>query len=666
MSAKGGSSVALFPYVGDGVVGTTIGKYDVLEEIGRGGMGIVYLARQRGLERLVALKAVQAATSVEGGPGRALVEESRLASSLNHPNVVTVYEYIEEEGVPYVAMEYVPRGSLRPWIGCMSLAQLAGVLEDLLGGLAAVAPSGIVHRDLKPENLMVTADGHVKIADFGIAKATQRLGVKSIVATPTGITVGTPAYMAPEQALCDPVGPWTDLYSVGIITYEHLVGHVPFRDAGTPMAIMLRHINEDVPAPAEVDPRIDHELSDWVARLLEKDPTHRTQSAAAAWDELEEIVIDQLGPMWRRDARLTERARTRITPRRLDPEQFTSQRFTVEAVPDADPVITNVPLSAQLTRASPTIDAEPDRAPVRARRQAPRWAFAVAGVAAAVVGFAIAQLSGGASSTPRAHEQAGAVSVSLPARWQAISPAEPVPGYRMATPLTARPVAGGGAITLGVTRATSAALLPTGLSAPGHSSPKVEQVTLGGNAFFRYPNVVLRGSGGDAVVYTQPTSAGVLAALCRVPAPASAVTVGCEQVLGATTLHGAQALGLAAGEHYLTTLNDVIATFDSRRATVSAKLAAAANAPTQAHAATQLQTASTQAAGQLRVAAPGPSEAKANADAVKSLDRIASGYRQMAEGARTESHGLYQQGSNAVKSASASLEQTLRSIATSG
>lgn len=665
MNAKGGSSFALFPYEGGGIIGTTVGKYDVLEEIGRGGMGIVYLARQRGLERLVALKAVQAATSLEGGPGRALVEESRLASSLNHPNVVTVYEYLEEEGVPYVAMEYVPRGSLRPWIGCMSLAQLAGVLEDLLGGLAAVAPSGIVHRDLKPENLMVTADGRVKIADFGIAKATQRLGVNSIAATPTGITVGTPAYMAPEQALCDPVGPWTDLYSVGIITYEHLVGHVPFRDAGTPMAIMLRHINEAVPAPAEIDPRIDRQLSGWVARLLEKDPTHRTRSAATAWDELEEIVIGQLGPMWRRDARLIERARTRIAPRRLDPEQFTSQRFTVEAVPDADPVITNVPLSAQMTRASPAIDAEVEGAPTRTRRRAPRWALAAA-LVAAVAGFAVAQSSGTASRTAPTRAQAGTVSISLPVHWQAVSPAEAVLGYRMPTPLTARPVGARGALTLGLTGATSAALLPSALSAPGHSPPKVEQVTLAGQAFFRYPDVVLSGSLADAVVYTQPTSAGVFAAVCHVPAPASAVNVGCEQALGATTLRGARALPLAASAHYLATLNDAIATFDKTRTRLSAKLAAAPNASMQRHWAAQLQTASNQAAGRLRGAAPGPSEVKANSAVVASLDHFASGYGLMAEGARKESHGQYQHGSNTVKSASASLRAALRSIAESG
>jgi serine/threonine protein kinase len=236
------------------IVGTTVGNYEVLREIGRGGMGVVYLARQRGLERQVALKALHGATGLARGAGEALVKESRLAGSLSHANIVTVHEYLEEEGTPYIAMEYVPRGSLRPWMGSMSIAQLAGVLEDLLAGLAAVAPSGIVHRDLKPENVMVTADGHVKIADFGIAKATQQVG--GATSTPTGVTIGTPAYMAPEQALCEEVGPSTDLYSVGIMAYEHLVGHLPFHDAGTAMAMLLCHVRDPVGrAPADQRPR---------------------------------------------------------------------------------------------------------------------------------------------------------------------------------------------------------------------------------------------------------------------------------------------------------------------------------------------------------------------------------------------------------------------------
>ncbi|HWY89832.1 MAG TPA: serine/threonine-protein kinase [Solirubrobacteraceae bacterium] len=283
----------------------TVGGYEILEQIGHGAMGVVYKARQPDLDRLVALKELRSMHASTPEIVRRFARESRMAGSLNHSRIVTVYQYIEERGASYIAMEYMPRGSLRPWVGSLSLAQLAGVLKDLLAGLAAVEPSGIVHRDLKPENVMVTDDGRVKITDFGIAKATQSANVSSFM-TATGTPVGTPAYMAPEQVLASTVGPWTDLYSVGVMAYEQLIGHLPFHDSDAPLAIMVRHVNEPIPPVLDSRPDLDPSLSEWVARLLVKEPAERTQSASQAWEELEEIVLDLLGPRWRREARLPE------------------------------------------------------------------------------------------------------------------------------------------------------------------------------------------------------------------------------------------------------------------------------------------------------------------------------------------------------------------------
>ena len=163
------------------------------------------------------------------------------------------------------------------------------MLEGLLAGLAHAEHQGIVHRDLKPENLMVTSDGRVKIADFGIAKATTKLQSEPFL-TATGTTIGTPRYMAPEQAMAQEIGPWTDLYSVGCMAFELFTGRVPFHDSEAPMAILLRHVNEPIPSVKSIDPSVDERLSDWVERLLVKDPKQRTQSAADAWDDLEEVV----------------------------------------------------------------------------------------------------------------------------------------------------------------------------------------------------------------------------------------------------------------------------------------------------------------------------------------------------------------------------------------
>src|SRR3954452_25597245 len=220
-----------------------VGPYRVVRRLGRGGMAVVYLARQPALARSVALK--ELAPFLAGDPALAqrFIREARVGGALSHPNVVTVFDFLEQDGVPYIAMEYLERGSLRPFVGQMSLPQVAGVLEGLLAALSQAETMQIVHRDVKPENLLVTSDGGVKIADFGIAKAIQQVQTEEML-TPAGATVGTPAYMAPEQAMAQEVGPWTDLYQTGVVAYELITGTVPFSTDGAPIAVIMKHITE--------------------------------------------------------------------------------------------------------------------------------------------------------------------------------------------------------------------------------------------------------------------------------------------------------------------------------------------------------------------------------------------------------------------------------------
>ncbi len=284
----------------------TVGRYEILREVGRGGMAMVYLARQTDLDRFVALKELAAFHASDAAFAQRFLRESRVAGSLSHPNIVTVHDYFEHDGTPYIAMEYVERGSLRPFVGRMTLAQIGGVLEGLLAGLAQAEQHGIVHRDLKPENLMVTSDGRVKIADFGIAKATRQMQTGAFL-TATGTTVGTPdLHGARSRRWRRTSGPYTDLYSVGCMAFELFTGNVPFHDSDAPMAILLRHVNEDIAPVKSIDPSIDQGVSDWIEQLLVKDPKERTQSANEAWDEFEELIIGLLGPRWRRSARLSE------------------------------------------------------------------------------------------------------------------------------------------------------------------------------------------------------------------------------------------------------------------------------------------------------------------------------------------------------------------------
>jgi serine/threonine protein kinase len=144
-------------------VARTVGRYEILDELGRGGMATVYLARQVDLDRLVALKELSALRQSDPTFARRFLRESRLAGSLSHPNIVTVHDYLECDGVPYIAMEYVAGGSLRPHVGGLSLSQIAGVLEGVLSALDYAHGRHVVHRDLKPENVMVTSEGRVKL-----------------------------------------------------------------------------------------------------------------------------------------------------------------------------------------------------------------------------------------------------------------------------------------------------------------------------------------------------------------------------------------------------------------------------------------------------------------------------------------------------------------------
>ena len=320
-----------------------VGRYQIVRQIGRGGMAIVYLARQETLERDVALKELSSFHASAPEMAQRFLQESRLAGSLNHPNIVTVLEYFEDDGVPYIAMEYVRRGSLRPYVSRLSTAQFVGVMEGVLAGLAHAETHGIVHRDLKPENIMVTADGRVKITDFGIAKATAAAGT-GVFLTAAGTTVGTPTYMAPEQAMGRDIGIWTDLYSVGVMAWEHVVGRVPFHDSEVPMVILTRQLNEEIPAAVSVNPDADPDLSDWIDKLLVKDPVKRAQSPALVWDDLEEIIINRLGPRWRREARLPSPSQVFDTPHPLTPAPFeSSQVRTPKPGPPPEPSVTPEP-----------------------------------------------------------------------------------------------------------------------------------------------------------------------------------------------------------------------------------------------------------------------------------------------------------------------------------
>ena len=277
-----------------------VGQYKLERELGRGGMAVVHLARQPGLERAVALKELAGLWATDPTATARFLREARLAGSLNHPNIVTVHEYFEHGGIPFIAMEYLPRGPLRPLVGSLDERQIAGVLSAMLAGLAHAAEHGIVHRDLKPENVMRTQDGTVKIADFGIATAYDELASANL--TPLGEFVGAPGYVSPEQVLGEPATTASDLYSVGVIAFELFTGSVPFAEAGSGGKILISKVNRRAPSLSSVRGDLDKPLLDWVDRLLERDPARRPAAPAAAREQLEDAAEAAFGPRWHRDA----------------------------------------------------------------------------------------------------------------------------------------------------------------------------------------------------------------------------------------------------------------------------------------------------------------------------------------------------------------------------
>jgi TolB-like protein len=265
----------------EALVGTTLGHHAVLEKLGEGGMGVVYKARDLRLGRLVAVKVLPpGAFADDEVRRRRFVQEACTASALNHPNIVTVYEIDRADDLEFIAMEYVPGGTLQELIarGRPPLALAMSLAAQVADALTAAHAAGIVHRDLKPSNIMVSAEGRAKILDFGLAK-TSRPALALAETTPTltaaGTVVGTVAYMSPEQATGRAVDARSDIFSFGCVLYELVSGRRAFD--GDSSVDVLAALLRDAPAPV---PDIAPGVMRVVNRCLSKDPAARYQSAA--------------------------------------------------------------------------------------------------------------------------------------------------------------------------------------------------------------------------------------------------------------------------------------------------------------------------------------------------------------------------------------------------
>jgi WD40 repeat protein/tRNA A-37 threonylcarbamoyl transferase component Bud32 len=257
--------------------------YEVLEELGRGGMGVVYKARQHGLDRFVALKMILSASQASAAEAARFMHEAKTIALLKHPNVVQVHEFGSQDGKPFFSLEYLEGGSLADRLRGEPQAPLlaAQTVQLLAHAVQAAHEHGIVHRDLKPGNILLAADGTPKISDFGIAKQSDS------VITATGEVLGTPSYMAPEQAggKAKTVGPAADIYALGAILYEMLTGRPPFKGASAWETIQFV-TNSDPVTPRQLQPMVPRDLETICVKCLEKEPAKRYPTAAALASDL--------------------------------------------------------------------------------------------------------------------------------------------------------------------------------------------------------------------------------------------------------------------------------------------------------------------------------------------------------------------------------------------
>jgi serine/threonine-protein kinase len=279
------------------------GRYVLQRLLGEGGMASVHLAYDSVLDRQVALKSMHSELGRDDSFKERFRREAQAVARLEHPNIVTVYDSGEDvaadgSSTPYIVMQLIDGKGLRETIneavaqyGAVPTEEALKVTVGVLNALEASHDMGLVHRDIKPGNVMFDRKGNVKVMDFGIARALES-GVTSM--TQTGMVVGTPQYLSPEQALGKPVDARSDLYSVGVMLFEMLTGQLVF-DGDSAFSIAYKHVQEEPPAPSSLNRSITPAVDAYVAQALRKDPAHRFQSAAAMRDEAERLIAELKG-----------------------------------------------------------------------------------------------------------------------------------------------------------------------------------------------------------------------------------------------------------------------------------------------------------------------------------------------------------------------------------
>src|SRR3954447_14748370 len=278
-------------------VAAALPLYEVEGELGHGAWGVVLAGRHRQLGRDVAIKQLPRSFANDPAVRSRFIAEARLLASLEHPHVVPLYDFVEHDGLCLLVMERLTGGTLwsRARAGNVTAQNSCAVTLATLSALHYAHQRGVLHRDVKPENLMFSAKGDLKVTDFGIAKV---VGGAATVATRAGDVLGTPAYMAPEQAMGAELSPATDVYAVGTVLYELLSGRLPFPEDSNPVAMLYRHVHEDPEPLIRIRPDVPLAVVEVIDRTLARDPNDRYHDAEEFAVALAEAAVRSWGPGW--------------------------------------------------------------------------------------------------------------------------------------------------------------------------------------------------------------------------------------------------------------------------------------------------------------------------------------------------------------------------------
>jgi serine/threonine-protein kinase len=360
---------------------TRLGHYDIVSELGRGGMGVVYKGYEAALNRYVAIKVLADALAHDEGVRERFLREARSMAALNDPHIIQIHFIGEDAGQPYFVMEFVEGESLGSMLKReqrLTVEQAAKVIHQTAQGLATAHDRGVVHRDIKPGNLMISSRGMVKIADFGIALSNQDLSKKL---TSTGEFVGTPGYLSPEVCLGKPVDRRSDIFSLGIVLFEMLTGKMPFND-DSPLGLMLEVVKAEIPDVRQLNADADPQIARILAKMIAKEPADRYQSChELAADLATHPLVAKGGPITAQ-ARISPAAatvigqKTPVSAQSALPATPPTPLRNLGAVANTHITVSDQPLAPPAAAAHHSVLARPTVVNTAPRRSALPWALA--------------------------------------------------------------------------------------------------------------------------------------------------------------------------------------------------------------------------------------------------------------------------------------------------